>query len=128
MPNLLTSVWSSRMTNVPGALHPLDFARGIEVGHVFKLGVKYSKAMHATYLDRDGQEKLMQMGCYGIGIGRTVAAAIEQSHDDKGIIWPMTLAPYQVIITPININDEALSRRRRCIYGSLQEQGHRGYP
>lgn len=107
----------------PRCGHKLDFARGIEVGHVFKLGTKYSKQMHATYLDKSGQEKLMYMGCYGIGVGRTAAATIEQSHDDKGIIWPMTLAPYQVIITPVNVNEEALSRTAEVIYGSLKDQG-----
>lgn len=101
----------------------LEFARGIEVGHVFKLGTKYSKTLHAVYLDKNGKEQLMQMGCYGIGVGRTVAAAIEQSHDDKGIIWPMTLAPYQVIITPVNVNDAALLRTAEVIYGSLQAEG-----
>ena len=107
----------------PKCGHVLEFARGIEVGHVFKLGTKYSKMMHAVYLDRNGQEQLMQMGCYGIGVGRTVAATIEQSHDDKGIIWPMTIAPYQVIITPVNVNDAALLRTAEVIYGSLREQG-----
>jgi len=72
---------------------------GIEVGHVFKLGNKYSKAMKAIFLDQFGKEKFMVMGCYGIGIGRTVAAAIEQHHDADGIVWPMPLAPYAVIIT-----------------------------
>lgn len=107
----------------PRCGHKLNFARGIEVGHVFKLGTKYSKTLHAVYLDKNGKEQLMQMGCYGIGVGRTVAAAIEQSHDDKGIIWPMTLAPYQVIVTPVNVNDEALLRTAEVIYGSLQDQG-----
>lgn len=107
----------------PRCGHKLEFARGIEVGHVFKLGTKYSKMLHAVYLDKNGKEQFMQMGCYGIGVGRTVAAAIEQSHDDKGIIWPMTLAPYQVIITPVNVNDTALLRTAEAIYGSLQDQG-----
>jgi prolyl-tRNA synthetase len=80
---------------------PLKVFRGIEVGHVFKLGDKYSRAMRATYLDEQGQEQFMIMGCYGIGVGRTVAAAIEQNHDQDGIIWPMALAPFQVLITPI---------------------------
>lgn len=106
----------------PRCGHKLDFARGIEVGHVFKLGIKYSKNLHAVFLDKNGKEQLMQMGCYGIGVGRTVAAAIEQSHDDKGIVWPMTLAPYQVIITPVNVNDAALLRTAEVIYGSLQAE------
>jgi prolyl-tRNA synthetase len=77
--------------------------KGIEVGHTFKLGTKYSKAMAATFLDDQGSEKEMVMGCYGIGLGRTVAAAIEQSYDQDGIIFPMPIAPFQVIILPVNI-------------------------
>lgn len=76
--------------------------KGIEVGHIFKLGLKYSKAMNAVYLDRDGKERYMVMGCYGIGIGRTVAAAIEQGHDDNGIIMPMAIAPFEVDIVPVD--------------------------
>ncbi|MCK4535102.1 MAG: proline--tRNA ligase, partial [Syntrophobacterales bacterium] len=101
----------------------LRIVRGIEVGHVFKLGVKYSKAMNATFLDRDGKEKYMIMGCYGIGISRTAAACIEQSHDEDGIIWPMSIAPFQVIITPVNINDEELSRTAEELYNSLIADG-----
>ncbi|MBN2568528.1 MAG: proline--tRNA ligase, partial [Deltaproteobacteria bacterium] len=103
-----------------GAIH---FARGIEVGHVFKLGTKYSKAMNATFLDSNGKEKHMIMGCYGIGIGRTVAACIEQSSDSDGIVWPMSIAPYQVIITPVNVNDENLSKVSEDIYKKLCEKG-----
>jgi prolyl-tRNA synthetase len=101
----------------------LSFARGIEVGHVFKLGTKYSKAMKAVYLDKNGKEQYMIMGCYGIGITRTVAAAIEQNHDNDGIIWPVPLAPYQVIITPVNINEESLSRTAEELYQALSDQG-----
>jgi len=97
--------------------------RGIEVGHVFKLGVKYSKAMNATFLDRDGKEKYMIMGCYGIGIGRTAAACIEQSHDEDGIIWPMSIAPFQVIITPVNMKDENLTNAAEDLYNSLTADG-----
>lgn len=101
----------------------LRFARGIEVGHVFKLGTKYSKAMKATYLDRNGQERYMEMGCYGIGIGRTVAAAIEQHHDENGIIWPVPIAPFHVIITPVNINDPRISEISERLYTSLLQKG-----
>jgi prolyl-tRNA synthetase len=101
----------------------LLFARGIEVGHVFKLGTKYSKAMKATYLDKNGKEQHMVMGCYGIGIGRTVAASIEQNHDVHGIIWPITIAPYQVIITPVNVNDESIRNISENLYDSLLEKG-----
>jgi prolyl-tRNA synthetase len=101
----------------------LKLARGIEVGHVFKLGTKYSKAMKAVYLDKDGQEKVMIMGCYGIGIGRTVAAAIEQNYDDNGIIWPMPLAPYQVIVTPVNVNEASLAETAEHLYKALTTAG-----
>ena len=101
----------------------LNFVRGIEVGHVFKLGTKYSKAMKATYLDKDGQEKYMVMGCYGIGVGRTVASVIEQNRDEKGIIWPMSVAPYHVIIVPVNINDPELSKAAEALYGELRKKG-----
>jgi prolyl-tRNA synthetase len=101
----------------------INFARGIEVGHVFKLGTKYSKVMRAVYLDREGQERTMVMGCYGIGIGRTVAAAIEQNHDADGIIWPLPLAPYSVIITPVNVNEKMLFSAAENIYHALEENG-----
>ena len=101
----------------------VKFARGIEVGHVFKLGTKYTKAMNAVFLDRNGQEQLMIMGCYGIGIGRTVAACIEQNYDEYGIIWPMPLAPFQVIITPVNIKDEKLASAAERLYEALKDQG-----
>lgn len=101
----------------------LRFARGIEVGHVFKLGDKYSKAMRATYLDKNGKEQYMVMGCYGIGIGRTVAAVIEQNNDDKGIVWPMTVSPFQVIIIPVNVNDKPLSDAAENLYGAFRKRG-----
>jgi len=94
----------------------IRIVRGIEVGHVFKLGVKYSKAMNATFLDKDGKEKHMIMGCYGIGIGRTAAACIEQSHDEDGIIWPLSIAPFHVIITPVNMKDEQISTAAEELY------------
>lgn len=107
----------------PRCLSDIQFARGIEVGHVFKLGTKYSKAMGARYLDKNGQEQIIVMGCYGIGIGRTVAACIEQNYDDQGIIWPMALAPYQVILTPVNVKDELLFRTSEDLYRKLSSAG-----
>ncbi|HOX98571.1 MAG TPA: proline--tRNA ligase [Smithella sp.] len=107
----------------PRCGQPIKTARGIEVGHVFKLGTKYSKAMKAVYLDKDGQEKIMIMGCYGIGVGRTVAAGIEQNHDDNGIIWPMPLAPYQVIITPVNINEITIRETAEYLYNAMITEG-----
>ncbi len=97
--------------------------RGIEVGHVFKLGTKYSAAMHCTFLDADGVEKPMIMGTYGIGIGRTMAAAIEQNHDKDGIIWPVPIAPYQVMLIPLNVHDDAQRSRAEALYDSLRRAG-----
>ena len=88
----------------------LEMWRGIEVGHVFKLGIKYSKALNATFLDPDGKEQIVFMGCYGIGIGRTVAACIEQNHDDNGIIFPLPIAPFHCIISAVNPKDAEVSR------------------
>ena len=85
----------------------LDIARGIEVGHIFQLGQLYSKSMHASVLDEQGKALTMYMGCYGIGVTRVVAAAIEQNHDDNGIIWPEAIAPFQVILVPINYQKSA---------------------
>ncbi|MEI6313521.1 MAG: proline--tRNA ligase [Syntrophus sp. (in: bacteria)] len=107
----------------PRCASEIHFARGIEVGHVFKLGTKYSKAMKAIYLDKNGKEQYMVMGCYGIGVGRTVAACIEQYHDENGIIWPMAIAPYQVIITPVNMNDSNLATTAEKLYADLLSQG-----
>jgi prolyl-tRNA synthetase len=101
----------------------LEIWRGIEVGHVFKLGTKYSEKMNATVLDDQGKERPLVMGCYGIGIGRTAAAAIEQNHDDNGIIWPMPLAPFQVIVTMLNPKDEAVSAAGEKLYQDLLDEG-----
>jgi prolyl-tRNA synthetase len=95
--------------------------KGIEVGHTFKLGTKYSKAMGATFLDDQGREKEIVMGCYGIGVGRTVAAAIEQSYDQNGIIFPMPIAPFQVLILPVNINIGLLKEAAEQLYQILSE-------
>lgn len=91
-------------------------SRGIEVGHIFKLGKKYSSTMKATFLDREGKEKYFIMGCYGIGIGRLMAAAVEQSHDERGIIWPTSIAPYTVIIMPVNWKDDTQRLTAEKIY------------
>jgi prolyl-tRNA synthetase len=101
----------------------ISFARGIEVGHVFKLGIKYSKAMQANFLDEAGQAQPMIMGCYGIGVSRIVAAAIEQNHDEWGIRWPLPIAPYDVIITPANVTHEASLQAATQIYKALLEKG-----
>lgn len=102
----------------------LEFSRGIEVGHTFKLGTKYSKALRATFLDKDGKEKYFVMGCYGIGVSRIVAAAIEQSHDQNGIIWPLPIAPFQVLILPVNYEHEKMRAISNSIYKQLESAGY----
>ena len=101
----------------------LKEARGIEVGQVFKLGTKYSKALGATFLDINGEEKFCEMGCYGVGVSRSIAAAIEQNHDDYGIIWPMALAPYQCIIVPASSKDALVVETAVNLYLELQRLG-----
>ena len=101
----------------------MESTRGIEVGHIFKLGTKYSQAMNATYLDADGKSQPYIMGCYGIGVGRTAAAAIEQHHDQWGIIWPAALAPYQVIVLVANVSDDAQRQAGQAIYEQLLAAG-----
>ena len=95
--------------------------KGIEVGHTFKLGTKYSKVMGATYLDDQGKEKEIVMGCYGIGLGRTVAAAIEQSYDQNGIIFPMPIAPFQILLLPVNLKIDLLRETAEQLYQNLLE-------
>lgn len=101
----------------------LRLKEGIEVGHIFKLGTNYSEAMAATFQDSDGQEKPFIMGCYGIGVSRVVAAAIEQNHDAKGIIFPVPLAPFQVIVLNLGPKDETFCRVAEGLYNDLRAQG-----
>ena len=100
----------------------LEQFRGIEVGHIFKLGTKYSASMQCNFLDAAGAREPMIMGCYGLGIGRTVAAAVEQSHDDDGIIWPMPIAPFEVVITQIGKEDNVRAAADD-IYRQLRDAG-----
>ncbi len=102
----------------------LDIKRGIEVGHIFQLGTKYSEALKARVLDENGKEQTMIMGCYGIGVTRVVAAAIEQNFDDNGIIWTDSIAPFHVAIVPINMNKSAaVAEKTEAIYAELQAAG-----
>ncbi len=101
----------------------LEMWRGIEVGHVFKLGTKYSKALNATYLDANGKEQIIFMGCYGIGIGRTVAAAIEQNHDEHGIIFPLPIAPFHCSVVAVNTKDAEVMAAAGEIYSNLKKSG-----
>jgi prolyl-tRNA synthetase len=98
--------------------------RAIEVGHVFKLGTKYSVALKALFLDESGKQQPSIMGCYGIGITRTLQAVIEQSHDDNGIIWPLSVAPYTICITPLNVTPESeVMKLAEKLYAELTERG-----
>lgn len=101
----------------------IKFAKGIEVGHVFKLGTKYSEAMNATFLDENGRSQPMIMGCYGIGVSRTLAAVAEQFNDEKGLVWPANLAPYQVHLIPVNMKDESQAELAEKLYVELKKQG-----
>lgn len=108
----------------PDGSGTLEIKRGIEVGHIFQLGDKYSRAMNAKVLDENGREQVMMMGCYGIGVSRIVASAIEQNHDDKGIIWPEAIAPFQLALIPINMHkSEAVRTRCEELYTGLREAG-----
>lgn len=108
----------------PGGKGRLRIARGIEVGHIFQLGTQYSKSMNATVQDRDSKERPMAMGCYGIGVTRIVGAAIEQNHDDRGIIWPEPLAPFDVALIAINMHkSERLTAAAEELYAELKDKG-----
>ena len=108
----------------PGGTGTLSIARGIEVGHIFQLGDKYSLAMGATVQDPEGKNRPMAMGCYGIGITRIVGAAIEQNHDENGIIWPDPLAPFDVVLVPINMQrSDAVREAAEALYAELTEKG-----
>ncbi|MDJ0793242.1 MAG: proline--tRNA ligase [Woeseiaceae bacterium] len=108
----------------PGGKGTLSIARGIEVGHIFQLGTKYSEALGATVQDESGKNQVMEMGCYGIGITRIVGAAIEQNHDDNGIIWPGPLAPFDVVIVPINMHrSDEVREAAEALYSELGDLG-----
>lgn len=94
----------------PDGKGTLEICRGIEVGHIFQLRTKYSEAMHCTFLDAEGRERPMEMGCYGIGVSRILGAAIEQNHDERGILWPAAIAPFEVVICPIAASEYPLIR------------------
>lgn len=101
----------------------LIFKNGIEIGNTFKLGTKYSKALDLTYLDKSNESKYVWMGCYGIGLGRCMASVVEQNHDDKGIIWPMEIAPFKVSIIIVNTNDDAQNDAANYLYTELKSNG-----
>lgn len=102
----------------------IQFARGIEVGHVFKLGTRYSEAMNGTFLDENGRAQPMIMGCYGIGVSRTMAAIAEQYNDENGLVWPKQVAPYDVHVIAVNVKKEEQTEVASALYNTLQEQGY----
>ena len=123
-PDLVADIRQARVGDpCPRCGAPLDIKRGIEVGHIFKLGTKYSSKMACNYLDEKGQAFPMIMGCYGLGIGRTVAAAVEQNHDDAGIVWPRPLAPYEVELIALNPDQPAVREASDTLYSELQSAG-----
>jgi prolyl-tRNA synthetase len=103
--------------------HPLVETRGLEIGHTFKLGTKYSAAMNATYLAADGQERTVVMGCYGIGLDRLLSAIVESNHDEKGIVWPATIAPYQVYLVGLNLDQPGIAEAADKLYRDLTARG-----
>lgn len=102
---------------------PIETTQGIEVGHIFKLGTKYTESLDCTYLDENGKAQPMIMGCYGIGVSRTIAAAIEQFSDENGLIWPVPIAPFHAIVVPVNTKDETQSALAEKVYEELKAQG-----
>lgn len=101
----------------------LRFVKGIEVGHVFKLGTKYSEALGARYVDAHGKEQQIIMGCYGIGVSRLMSAIVEQHHDERGIVWPAAVAPYRVHLIPVSVKDETQRNAAERLYDTLRQQG-----
>jgi len=112
-----------KMDKCPKCKNKLEIQHAVEIGHVFKLGTKYSKALNANFLDEKGKQQPIIMGCYGIGVNRILAAAIEQNNDKDGIIWPMSIAPYQVIVVPTNVADSAIAKAAENIYAELVKEG-----
>jgi len=98
----------------------LQICRGIEVGHIFQLGTKYSKALNCSVMDENGKAHILPMGCYGLGVSRVVAAAIEQNHDARGIIWNNALAPFQIALIPMRYEDPAIQKATDALYQQLQ--------
>lgn len=116
-------VWAREGDLCPTCNRPMKKSSGVEVGHIFKLGDKYSTSMNATFLDRDGTSKPFIMGCYGFGISRMAAAVIEQHHDEDGIVWPMSVAPFKIMILPVNVTDETVMERAFAFERELEAHG-----
>jgi prolyl-tRNA synthetase len=123
-PDLVADVRQARVGDpCPRCAASLVQSRGIEVGHIFKLGTKYSAPMGCCFLDADGRDNPMIMGCYGLGVGRTLAAAVEQNHDERGIVWPLPLAPYEVVLVLLNADRPEVVAATERLYADLQAAG-----
>ena len=119
-PNIVTDIRMIQVTDpCPRCGSKIEKARGIEVGQVFKLQTKYSETLSATFLDENGREKPMVMGCYGVGVSRTMAASIEQNFDENGIIWPLAIAPYHVVVVPVNVKSEEQVQLAEKLYNDF---------
>jgi prolyl-tRNA synthetase len=116
-------VWAKEGDLCPKCGEKMDMSRGVEVGHIFKLGDKYSKSMDATFIDENGEMHPFIMGCYGFGISRMAAAAIEQHHDEDGIIWPVSISPMDILVLPVNVNDAEVLERALALESELEERG-----
>jgi prolyl-tRNA synthetase len=113
----------SKKESCPKCKVGLEKINTIEVGHIFKLGTKYSAVLGADFLDQKGKQRPIVMGCYGIGVSRLISAAVEQNHDAEGIIWPSQIAPYQVLVLPLDVTDNKLMQLALDIYSQLQDNG-----
>ena len=107
---------------MPQCGKPMEYHRGIEVGHTFKLGTKYSTSLKATFLDINGKPQPFVMGCYGIGVSRVVAACIEQCNDANGILWPAALSPWQLTIVPLNMSKDEIKKAAESLYESAPKR------
>ena len=124
LPQIVTDIRLVEAGDIcPQCGKPLKVTRGIEVGNIFQLGTKYSKPMNAIYLDANGKTQPYIMGCYGIGISRTAAAAVEAHHDENGIKWPLSIAPYHAVVIPVSTKDEQQMKVAEDIYKTLIKHG-----
>ena len=121
--NEVKSSQEAQIEDCPHCKQDMEKINTLEIGHIFQLGEKYSKALGVKFLDEGGKQQTVQMGCYGIGVSRLISAIIEQNHDKDGIIWPAEVAPYQVVIVPVNISDKELLDKAGDIHKTLEEGG-----
>lgn len=119
------SVLDADIDNCPHCKEDMEKVNALEVGHIFKLGEKYSKTLGVKFLDEEGKQQIVQMGCYGIGVSRLIAAVIEQNHDADGIIWPKEVSPYDVMVVPVNVSDQEIWRKAAELHETLQAAGYK---